>query len=72
MGESENVYLKQISADLVFIKKKVLEMEENIQTISNDLHDVRSEYVEKLKKMENEPSKKYKNLDEFEKELKRD
>ncbi len=72
MGDYENVYLKQISDDLSFIKKKIVELEQNVQEINGDLHEVRPDYIQKLKKIEKEPTKKYGNLEEMEKDLKKD
>lgn len=69
----ENINLvKQISDDLTFLKKKVVAIEERIEEIDDDLHAVRPAYLEKLKKLEKEPTKKYKNLEELEKDLKKD
>ena len=72
MGESENVYLRQISEDLNFLKKKVMLIEERVEEISDDMHEVRPEYLEKLKNLDSGPSKKYKNLEDFEKSIKKD
>ena len=69
MGEYENVYLKQMSEDISFIKKKMLKPEDDIHELSGDLHEVRPKYLEKLKRLEKEPAKRYKSMEEFENKL---
>jgi|TARA_B100001971_G_C17936767_1_gene405548 hypothetical protein len=43
--------LNKIHEDLDFIKQKVIVMDNELEDISNDLHKVRPEYLEKLKKI---------------------
>jgi len=72
MGEYENVYLKQISDDLDFLKKKIMSIEERVEEISDDLHEVRPEYIEKLKKIESGKFHHYKNIKELRKTIEKD
>ena len=44
--------LVQISDDLSFLKKKILSIEQRVEEIDDDLHELRPEYREKLKKIE--------------------
>ena len=62
MGEYENVTL-----EMVYKKLQSIEME--IQEISEDLHEVKPEFIEKLKKIENSKSRTFKNVQEMEEYL---
>ena len=49
---SEMQLLEKIASDLDFLKMKIVSIEETIVDIGNDLHpDLRSEYVDKVKKI---------------------
>ncbi len=58
--------LKQIVADLSFLKQKVIYMEEELSEISKGLYEVRPEYAKKLKKID---QGRFLSREEFEKEL---
>lgn len=58
--------LKRMAEDISFLKQKVIHIEEELTDISNYLHIVRPEYVEKLKKID---QGKFLSREEFEKEL---
>ncbi len=45
---SETELLERIAADVDFLKKKIVEIEENIEDINIDLHHVKPEYIKKL------------------------
>ncbi len=46
--------LERIVDDLDFVKKKVIEIEENIEEINIDLHYAKPEYIEKLENIKKE------------------
>ena len=46
--------LERIASDLDFLKRKVIEIEENIEDINNDLHHVKPEYIKKLEAIKKE------------------
>ncbi|MBI4399130.1 hypothetical protein HY570_00120 [Candidatus Micrarchaeota archaeon] len=46
--------LKRVAQDINFLKKKVNRIEEEVLDISNELHEVRPEYIKKLKKIKDE------------------
>ncbi len=51
MQNNTNILI-QISDDLSFLKKKVIAIEERVEEIDDDLHELKPEYIEKLKKIE--------------------
>jgi hypothetical protein len=52
MPEAE--LLARIASDLEFLKKKVVEIEENVEDINIDLHHVKPEYIKKLEAIKKE------------------
>jgi hypothetical protein len=52
MPEAE--LLERIASDLEFLKKKVIEIEENVEDINIDLHHVKPEYIKKLEAIKKE------------------
>jgi hypothetical protein len=52
MPEAE--LLERIASDLDFLKKKVMEIEENVEDINIDLHHVKPEYLKKLEAIRKE------------------
>ena len=46
--------LERIADDLDFVKKKVIEIEENIEEINIDLHHAKPEYIKKLENIKKE------------------
>lgn len=46
--------LERIVSDLDFLKKKVVQIEENIEDINIDLHHVKPEYIKKLEVIKKE------------------
>ncbi len=52
MPEAE--LLERIASDLDFLKKKVVEIEENVEDINIDLHHVKPEYLKKLEAIKKE------------------
>ncbi len=58
--------LKQIANDVAYIKKRLVKIEVDIGELDIETHEVRPNYVEKLKKVE---SGKFLSETEFEKEL---
>ncbi len=52
-GETVEInVLKQIQSDLSFIKQKVSIIEEEVDAISGDIHELRPEYIKKLLEIE--------------------
>ncbi|HIH23070.1 TPA: hypothetical protein HA238_05045 [Candidatus Micrarchaeota archaeon] len=62
MGECENVTL-----EMVYKKLQNIEME--VREISDDLHEVRPEFAEKLKKAEKGKFRVFKSIEEMEKHI---
>lgn len=62
MGEYENVTL-----NMLYQKLEVIEQE--LKEISEDLHRVKPEFVEKLKKIEKGKFHTFKNVEEMEKHI---
>ena len=62
--------LKQIQSDLSFIKQKVSMIEEEVDAISGDIHELRPEYVKKLQEIEKKGKfLSFKNVDELRKSI---
>ncbi len=62
--------LKQIQNDLAFIKRKVNIIEEEVDAISGDIHELRPEYVKKLQEIEKKGKfLSFKNVDELRKSI---
>lgn len=51
---SEAELLERIASDLDFLKKKIVEIEENIEDINIDLHHAKPEYIKKLEAIKKE------------------
>ncbi len=51
---SEAELLERIAFDIDFLKKKIVEIEENIEDINIDLHHVKPEYIKKLEAIKKE------------------
>jgi hypothetical protein len=51
---SEAELLERIASDIDFLKKKIVEIEENIEDINIDLHHVKPEYIKKLEAIKKE------------------
>ncbi len=68
METAEIDVLKQIQSDLSFIKQKVSIIEEEVDAISGDIHELRPEYVKKLQEIEKKGKfLSFKNVDELRK-----
>ncbi len=48
---TEMLVNQRIMDDLAFLKEKILKIEMDVSEINDDLHQVRPEYLEKLKKI---------------------
>ncbi|MCX9025268.1 MAG: DUF2683 family protein [Candidatus Methanoperedens sp.] len=70
-GETVEInVLKQIQSDLSFIKQKVSIIEEEVDAISGDIHELRPEYVKKLQEIEKKGKFiSFKNVDELRKSI---
>ncbi len=49
---SEPVFNQQILSELAFLKEKSLKIEMEVSEINDDIHQIRPEYLEKLKKID--------------------
>ncbi len=47
---SETILTQQVLDELAFLKEKILKIETEVGEINDDLHQVRPEYLRKLKK----------------------
>jgi hypothetical protein len=63
---AETQLLEKIADDVSFLKDRTIRIEEELNEINNELHEVRPEYAEKLKRIDKE---KFLTREEFEKEL---
>lgn len=63
---SETVIDQRIMDDLAFLKEKIIRIEMEVSEINDDLHQIRPDYLEKLKKID---KGKFISRAEFEKEL---
>jgi uncharacterized protein YydD (DUF2326 family) len=63
---AETQLLEKIADDVSFLKDRIIHIEEELNEINNELHEVRPEYAEKLKRIDKE---KFLTREEFEKEL---
>ncbi len=63
---SEAVIDQRILDDLAFLKERILRIEMEVSEINDDLHQIRPDYLEKLKKID---KGKFISRAEFEKEL---
>lgn len=62
--------LRQIQSDLAFIKRKVSIIEEEVDAISGDIHELQPEYVKKLQEIEKKGKfLSFKNVDELRKSI---
>ena len=60
---SGTITLKKISDDLDFLKKKVVQIESDVEEINLDIHRrVKPEYLQKLNKIKNEEGIKFKSV----------
>lgn len=65
--------LNSLKKDMLFLKQKIRVMEEEIDAVSNDIHEVRPEYVEKIKKILAEGKfHTYDNIEELRKDIETD
>jgi hypothetical protein len=62
----ETELLERIADDLDFLKKKVIQIEENLEDINIDLHHVKPDYLKKLESIKKEGTI---SSSEFEKKL---
>jgi hypothetical protein len=66
---TETHVLKQLAEDVSFLKERVVEIQIDISEINADLHEVRPEYVKKIKRIDKKG--KFKSFSGI-KELKKD
>ena len=64
--EQELKILKQVVVDLETVKEKLNKIEASLDEIDDDLHEVRPEYLENLKKIE---TGKFVSKEDFEKKF---
>lgn len=63
---SETIFNQRILNELAFLKEKILRIEMDVSEINDDLHQVKPEYLEKLKKID---EGKFISRADFEREL---
>ncbi|NQE52236.1 hypothetical protein C5S29_01485 [ANME-1 cluster archaeon GoMg3.2] len=63
---AETQLLEKIADDVSFLKDRIIRIEEELNEINSELHEVRPEYMEKLKRID---KGKFLTREEFEKEL---
>ena len=63
---AETQLLGKIADDVSFLKDRIIRIEEELNEINSELHEVRPEYTEKLKMID---KGKFLTREEFEKEL---
>lgn len=62
--------LKHIQSDVSLLKRKIFIIEEEVEAISEDMHEVRPEYVKKIQRIEHEGRfNSFKNIDELKKAI---
>jgi len=57
--------LKQIAKDITFVKERVIGIESELADLASDLEEVRPEYLEKLKKIEQQHGKVFESKEAF-------
>ncbi len=62
--------LKRMQSDISFLRQKIVVIEEEIDAISGDMHEVRPEYLRKIQKIQKEGKfRSFKSVDELRKLL---
>lgn len=61
------VLLKQIAEDVADIKKKIVRIENGMEELDIEMHDVKPEYIERLKEIEKGKHYKFSSMDELKK-----
>jgi len=51
---TETVLLKQIAQDILEIKGRMADLEVSFNEINSDLHEIKPEYLQKIKRIESE------------------
>lgn len=55
--------LKQIAKDVAVLRERIIVVEEELRDISEDIHELRPEYLKKLKKIKKEGTISQKELE---------
>ncbi|TRZ54605.1 hypothetical protein D4Q76_02080 [archaeon] len=62
--------LKHIQSDVSLMKQKIIIIEEEVDAISGDMHEVRPEFIKKIQSIEREGRfHSFKNIDELRKAI---
>ncbi len=62
--------LKQMQNDISFMKQKIIVIEEEVDAISGDIHEVRPEYIKRIQEIEKKGKfRSFKNIDELKKAI---
>ncbi|MFZ3077488.1 MAG: DUF2683 family protein [Candidatus Aenigmatarchaeota archaeon] len=62
--------LKHIQSDVSLMKQKIIIIEEEVDAISGDMHEVRPEFIKKIQSIEKEGNfHSFKNIDELRKAI---
>ncbi|MBI2668666.1 hypothetical protein HYX14_02375 [Candidatus Woesearchaeota archaeon] len=62
---TEAVTLYDLHKEIISIAQRLHFIEENVEEIHEDLHQVRPEYLEKLEKIKQEPGKRFSSKEKF-------
>lgn len=66
---AETATISQMASDLREVKERVARIEAEIDELSKDLHILRPEYREKLRKLDTEAVKKLNSVEELDKSV---
>lgn len=61
----EQQLLKQIAQDIHFLKEKVIDIDNELADLASDLHEVRPEYIEKIKAIAQQKGKVFQKKEDF-------
>ena len=63
--ENNGQLLKEIARNVDDIKKRLINIELNMKEVDMDMHEIRPEYIQKLKKIEEQEGTRFKDIKEL-------
>lgn len=66
---SDTEILQQVAEDLIFLKEKIVSIEEGLKDIDADLHQVKPSYLKKLEKIKKGKFHSYNSITEIRKDI---